>query len=82
MRRNVETNRLRARKVTVGQTLDEVRAEMGKEPERRDVRRRFDGKTIEVWSYASDYVRRLDTTITFVDGRVSEVKTLPWFDAD
>jgi prepilin-type processing-associated H-X9-DG protein len=55
---------------------------MGKEPERRDVRKRFDGKAVEMWSYATDYLRRLDTTITFVDGHVEEIKTLPWYDPD
>src|SRR5947209_16620916 len=82
LRHEAVTNRERLNLVRVGQTLEEVRAVMGKEPERRDSRKRFDGKLVEMWSYATDYVRRLDTTITFVDGRVEEIKTLPWYEPD
>jgi hypothetical protein len=81
-RRQAEENRIRATTLRIGATLEEVRATMGKEPERRDVRKRFDGKTVEIWAYATDYVRRLDTTIVFVEGRVEEIKTLPWYDPD
>jgi len=81
-RRQAEENRIHATTLRVGATLDEVRATMGKDPERRDVRKRFDGKTIEIWGYATDFVRKLDTTIVFVDGRVEEIKTLPWYDPD
>jgi hypothetical protein len=82
LRREAAANRGKLNQVRVGQTLAEVRAIMGKEPERRDVRNRFDGKVVEMWSYATDYVRRLDTTIIFVDGRVEEIKTLPWYEPD
>lgn len=81
-RHEAAENHLHAAALRLGQTPDEVRAIMQKDPERRDVRRRFDGKTVEMWGYATDYVRRLDTTITFVDGHVEEIKTLPWFEAD
>lgn len=81
-RHEAAENHAHAAALRVGQTTDEVRGIMQKDPERRDVRRRFDGKVVEVWSYATDYVRRLDTSITFVDGRVEEIKTLPWFEAD
>jgi hypothetical protein len=82
LREEATRNRERLNGVRVGQTTSEVRAIMGKEPERRDVRRRFDGKMIEMWGFASDYVRKLDTVITFVDGRVEEIKTLPWYEPD
>ena len=82
LREEATRNRERLNGVHVGQTTSEVRAIMGKEPERRDVRRRFDGKTIEMWGFATDYVRKLDTVITFVDGRVEEIKTLPWYEPD
>lgn len=82
LRRDAAANREKLNQVRVGQTIAEVRAIMGKDPERRDVRQRFDGKTVEMWSYATDYVRRLDTTITFLDGHVQEIKTLPWYEPD
>jgi len=82
LRHEAVANREKLNQVRVGQTVAEVRQIMGKEPERRDVRSRFDGKIVEIWAYATDYVRRLDTTITFIDGRVQEIKTLPWYEPD
>ena len=82
MWRRAEENRARLDQVKVGQTFDEVRAVMQKPPEKREVRARFDGKQIEFWSYVSDYARKLDTTITFVDGRVSEIRTSTWEEHD
>ena len=77
-----ETNRQRINEVRVDQTLAEVRAIMRKEPEKREVRTRFDGKVVEFWSYVTDYGRRLDSTITFIDGRVQEIRTTPWLEKD
>ena len=82
LREEATHNRERLNRVRVGQTVEEVRAIMGKDPERRDTRRRFDGKVVEIWGFATDYVRKLDTSITFVDGRVEEIKTLPWYEPD
>jgi hypothetical protein len=77
-----EANRQRINEVRVGQTLAEVRAIMKKEPEKREVRARFDGKVVEFWSYVTDYGRRLDSTITFIDGHVQEIRTTPWMEKD
>lgn len=77
-----ETNRQYLNEVRVGQTLTEVRAIMKKDPEKREVRTRFDGKVVEFWSYVTDYSRRLDSTITFIDGRVQEIRTTPWLEKD
>jgi hypothetical protein len=77
-----ETNRQHINEVRVGQTLVEVRAIMKKDPEKREVRGRFDGKVVEFWSYVTDYGRRLDSTITFIDGRVQEIRTTPWMEKD
>jgi hypothetical protein len=82
MWRRAEENEHRINQIRVGQTLEEVRAIMGKEPERREARARFDGKTVEMWSYVTDYARKLDTTIIFVDGRVQEIRATPWEDKD
>jgi len=77
-----EANRRSINEVRVGQTLAEVRAIMKKDPEKREVRSRFDGKVVEFWSYVTDYGRRLDSTITFIDGHVQEIRTTPWMEKD
>lgn len=77
-----EENRRHINEVHVGQSLAEVRTIMGTEPEKREVRARFDGKTVEFWSYVTDYSRRLDSTITFIDSRVQEVRATPWEEKD
>ena len=77
-----EENRACVDRITVDQTLDEVRAIMGKGPEKREVRARFDGKTVELWSYVTDYARRVDSTIIFVDGRVQEIRATTWEEKD
>ena len=51
---------------------------MGRPPERRSTRLRFDGLSIEEWSYIVDYVRKMDATITFVGGKVDEIRTASW----
>jgi outer membrane protein assembly factor BamE (lipoprotein component of BamABCDE complex) len=68
-------------RIRIGQTLAEVQKIMGKPPERRSAHVRFDGISIEEWSYLTDYVRRMDTTITFVGGKVDEIHAARW-DAD
>jgi len=65
-------------KLRIGQTLAEVERIMGKPPERRNAHVRFDGISIEEWSYITDYVRKMDTTITFVGGKVDEIRSAPW----
>ena len=82
MWRRAEENERHINQIRVGQTLEEVRAIMGKDPERREARARFDGKTVEMWSYVTDYARKLDPTIIFVGGRVEELRATPWEDKD
>lgn len=69
-------------RIALGQTTAEVAAIMGHGPERREARVRFDGKAIEEWHYMTDVVRKRDTTITFLDDRVVEIRTTPWADVD
>jgi hypothetical protein len=61
--------------VRIGQTLAEVERIMGP-PERRNARVRFDGLSVEEWTYLTDAIRRTDTTITFVGGKVEEVRAV------
>ncbi len=69
-------------RIQMGQTTTEVTAVMGHGPERREARVRFDGKAVEEWHYMTDVVRKRDTTITFLDDRVVEIRTTPWADVD
>ena len=82
MWQRAETNRQHIDQVRVGQSLADVRAIMGKDPEKREVRARFDGKTVEFWSYVTDYGRKVDSTITFIDGQVQEIRVTPWMEKD
>lgn len=80
--RAAERNQQRINRVRLGQTLAEVEKVMGRGPERRSTRLRFDGLSIEEWSYVTDYVYRSDTTITFVGGKVNEIRVVPWEEKD
>lgn len=80
--RTARQNQRNVNRVRLGQTLTEVERVMGKGPERRSTRRRFDGLSIEEWSYVTDYIRRADTTITFVGGKVEEIRVTPWEEKD
>ena len=73
-----QENQARIDKIRIGQTLAEVQRIMGKPPERRNTHVRFDGISIEEWSYLTDYVRKMDATITFVGGKVAEINTATW----
>jgi hypothetical protein len=73
-----QENQSRIDKIRIGQTLAEVQRIMGKAPERRNTHVRFDGISIEEWSYLTDYVRKMDATITFVGGKVAEINTATW----
>ena len=80
--RDAASNQRHINRLHLGQTLAEVEKVMGKGPERRSTRRRFDGLSIEEWSYLTDYVHRSDTTITFVGGKVEEIRVTPWEEKD
>lgn len=72
-----ERNRARVNKVRLGQTLVEVERVMGP-PERRAARLRYDGVSIEEWSYVTDPMRRMDALILFVGGKVEEIQSTSW----
>jgi len=80
--RMARTNQQNINRIHLGQTLAEVTRVMGKGPERRSTRLRFDGLSIEEWSYLTDYLRHSDTTITFVGGKVEEIRLTPWEEKD
>jgi hypothetical protein len=77
-----EANQRNINRIRLGQTLAEVEKIMGKGPEKRSTRQRFDGLSIEEWSYVTDYVHRSDTLITFVGGKVNEIRSVPWEEKD
>lgn len=75
--RLAETNRTRVNQIRLGQTLVEVEKLMGP-PERRAARLRYDGVSVEEWSYITDYVRKMDALILFVGGKVQEIQSTSW----
>lgn len=76
--RRADENQQHVNRIRLGQTLAEVEKTMGRGPEKRSTRLRFDGLSIEEWSYLTDYVHRTDTMITFVGGKVEEIRAVPW----
>lgn len=76
--RTASLNQSHINHIRLGQTLAEVEKIMGKGPERRSTRLRFDGLSIEEWAYVTDYIHRADTLITFVGGKVDEIRSVPW----
>jgi outer membrane protein assembly factor BamE (lipoprotein component of BamABCDE complex) len=76
-----EKNRARINQVRLGMTLVEVQKILGP-PERRAARLRYDGVSIEEWSYVTDYVRKMDALILFVGGKVQEIQSAPWEERD
>jgi hypothetical protein len=80
--RLAQENQKAVARIRIGQTLTEVEKIMGKPPERRSTRLRYDGLSIEEWSYITDYVRRMDTTILFVGGKVEEVRAASFEEKD
>ena len=63
--------------VAVGQTKEEVRAIMNRDPWRREASLQ-DGAAIERWGYpTSDEDERM-VWITYRDGKVSEIKESAW----
>lgn len=57
-------------KVRIGQSTDEVQAIMGTGLERKEAR-----ADCEAWSYLTNYMSRVTTTIIFQKGVVTEVRT-------
>jgi hypothetical protein len=62
-------NGLVAGKIQIGQTHSEVRAIMGRDPERREATTEFDS-----WSYLTDYSNQGLTVIVFKQGVVAEIR--------
>ena len=70
---NAAYNGARIGKVTIGQSLQDVRAIMGKDPEERSIRTE-DGRNLETWGYRTDYRNRITTRIEFVDLKVVGIR--------
>jgi hypothetical protein len=62
-------NSLVVGKIRIGQSPSEVRAVMGRDPERREAT-----TETEVWSYLTDYTNEILTAIVFKNGVVVEIK--------
>jgi hypothetical protein len=70
---NAAYNGARIGRVAIGQSLQDVKAIMGREPEERSVRTQ-DGRSSETWSYRTDYAGRISTRIDFLDLKVVAIR--------
>ena len=66
-------NAPRLAKIRAGMSMHDVRATMQHDPERKEIV----GAT-ETWIYMSDYEAEQMTAISFIDGKVSAMTSLPW----
>lgn len=64
-------------KIQLGQSKDEVLAIMRHPAERFEAKSEHDHK-YETWIYMQNYDNELMTAIVFTDGKVTEIKTVPW----
>ena len=69
-------HRARITKVSVGQSFADVRAILG-DPESREALRTSQGDR-ETWRYVTDHDRSIMTELIFVDGKVVEIREVPW----
>jgi hypothetical protein len=60
-------------KVKVGQSIEDVRQIMGKDPERREAT-----SDSETWGYLTSYMGHRVTVIVFKNGYVSEIRQTPY----
>jgi hypothetical protein len=64
-------------KVQLGQSKDEVLTIMRHRAERYEAKQE-NGHAYETWIYMQNYETELMTAIVFTDGKVTEIKTVPW----
>lgn len=61
-------------KLSIGQTLQQAREVMGRDPEERTLKKQGE-QTIEVWKYLISYRSTSFSVITFVDGKIASIET-------
>lgn len=64
-------------KVQLGQSKDEVLTIMRHRAERYEAKQE-NGHAYETWIYMQNYETELMTAVVFTDGKVTEIKTVPW----
>lgn len=69
-------NRERIAEVALGQSFADVQSILGA-PQRREAVRTSRGDE-ETWGYLIDYDRSLMSDVVFVDGKVVEIREVPW----
>lgn len=69
-------NRAHVDGLALGQSIQQVRGIMGP-PQRREAVRTVRGDE-EIWGYLVDYHHSRMETVTFVDGKVIEIREEPW----
>lgn len=69
-------NRARIAEVALGQSFADVQAILGT-PQSREAVRTSRGDE-ETWGYLIDYDRSIMSAVIFVDGKVVEIREVPW----
>jgi hypothetical protein len=72
------SNKLFIGQVQIGQTMEQVRSEMHKGPESRNVTTLPDGTVETVWNYVTDYEADTNTSITFRGDKVTAINQTKW----
>lgn len=70
-------NAPRLAKISLGMTKDDVLKIMEHPAERREAKT-SDGHDYESWLYMVNYTNEQMTAITFTDGKVTAMNTVPW----
>jgi outer membrane protein assembly factor BamE (lipoprotein component of BamABCDE complex) len=73
-----KVNKVAIVNVKLGQTMDQVRATMGKPPESTAERLLDNGDRETTWNYLTDYHSETDTAITFRNGKVVSIAPAKW----
>lgn len=68
-------NAPRVQRLSIGQSLEQARTVMGRDPEQRSVTTQS-GQAVEVWSYLTDYDNSILSVITFANGRVASIESV------
>lgn len=69
-------NQARIDQIALGQSIEEVRSILGA-PQRRDAVRTSRGDE-EIWGYLTDYHHSLMKSVQFIDGKVVQIRDVPY----
>jgi hypothetical protein len=66
-------NAPRIRQLNLGQSMQQTREIMGRDPEERSLKTQ-DGRPVEIWGYLTEYDKSIVSVITFVESRIVSIE--------